>query len=364
MYEAPLAFATPKLTLPPFNDSGEVRLTDSPDRYELGYARYPNPITMLLLEKSKRDGQMALWYGVDKLGSVDSIPPPASFNSTASGYAILRKGGGEDATWACMKYGPHGGGHGHYDKLNTVLYARGQMIGVDSGTRAYGSPLHASWDKTSLAHNTLIVDQANQEQATGRSLAFGSENGVEYAMSDAGGIYKGVRFVRTVAMLDQNVILFVDQVQSDAPHTLDIAWHHKGAWDEPPAGKPWELPDVDGYKHLKDVTIRAANPGASLAINVTHDWKSRIILGGNEPTQVITGTGIGANTNDRVPVVIFRRQAKNSCFVWAVSIDGSDVSIDAKSDSNAMQSTVLVKTKDQTWRMEVDAQKGTVRIPV
>ena len=62
------------------------------------------------------------------------------------------------ATWLCLKYGPHGGGHGHPDKNNFVLYARGKVLFPDPGTRPYGSPLHNGWDKITLAHNTLVVD--------------------------------------------------------------------------------------------------------------------------------------------------------------------------------------------------------------
>jgi hypothetical protein len=358
MYEAPIAFATPKLTLPPFNDSGEVRLTDSPDRYELGYARYPNPITMLLLEKSRRDGQMALWFGVDKLGSVDSIPPPGSFNAPESGYAILRKGGGENATWACMKYGPHGGGHGHFDKLNVVLYARGQMIGVDSGTRAYGSPIHGGWDKTSIAHNTLTVDEKSQEQATGKSLAFGSDNGVDYAMCDAGPIYEGVRFIRTVATLNENVLLFFDQVQCDSPRTLDIAWHHKGKWGRLPEGKPWDAPKASGYTYFDHPSQRTTASGIVLPINVESDFKSLMVLAGGDETQVITGTGIGSSTADRVPMVLFRRKAKQTTFVWAISIDGSPLSLDHKENS------VDVKSGEQSWHIQIDTEKPSVKASV
>ncbi len=77
-----------------------------------------------------------------------------------------------DATWLCLKYGPHGGGHGHPDKLNFVLYSRGQILGVDPGTAAYGVPIQNEWYKSTLAHNTLVVDEENQKPAEGKSLAF------------------------------------------------------------------------------------------------------------------------------------------------------------------------------------------------
>jgi hypothetical protein len=358
MYEAPLNFATPTLRLPPFNDSGEVNIADSPDRYELGYARYPKPMLMLPLETSRRGGQMALWFGVEKLAQPQSIPPRGSRNAPASGYAMLQKGAGENATWACMKYGPHGGGHGHFDKLNVVLYARGRMVGVDSGTRAYGSPLHGTWDKTSIAHNTLSIEEKSQAAAQGTSLAFGSDKGVDYAMCDAGPIYDGVRFVRTVALLDENVLLFVDHVNCESPRTIDIAWHHRGRWGKLEGGEPWTPPDVSGYKHVRGGVSRRSESGISLPIDVNENWKSLIVLGGQESTRIITGTGIGANSADQVPMVIFRRQARQTTFVWAITLDGSPIKVD--SDGKAID----VRSGPKKWHLDIDSSAGTVRVTV
>src|SRR4029077_16767921 len=130
-------------------------------------------------------------YGVTELPPADTLPAPVSRNSPASGYAILQRGQGSDATWLCVKYGPHGGGHGHPDKNTFILFAHGRILVTDAGTHAYGSPLHRDWDKTTLAHNTLIVDQSSQESATGKSLAFGADQGVDFSITDACAIYKG-----------------------------------------------------------------------------------------------------------------------------------------------------------------------------
>src|SRR5204863_6199754 len=96
-----------------------------------------------------------------------------------------------------------------------ILYTHGQVLSPDAGTHAYGSPLHTGWDKTSLAHNTLVVDENSQQPAQGTCLAFGTDHGVEYSITDAGPIYTNanVRFIRTAAMLTPDLIVFVDQIQ-------------------------------------------------------------------------------------------------------------------------------------------------------
>ena len=40
------------------------------------------------------------------------------------------------------------------------------------------------------------------------------------------------------------------------------------------------------------------------------------------PTEVITATGVGKNMEDRVPVVIYRREATETAFGWCVALDG------------------------------------------
>ena len=262
LFDAPLRLATPDFRLPAFNDSGEVTVAREADFYELAYARYHVPAYAALLARQQA-------VGPD--GSVVRRPqhlqrrvaPLRSRNAEASGYAILQRGDGPQATWLCLKYGPHGGGHGHFDKNHFVLYARGEAVMPDAGSHAYGSPLHRDWDKTSFAHNTLVVDETTQAAATGKCLCFGSEAGVDYAMVDAGSIYPGVRFVRTAALVNPELVVFVDQVQADKPHTLDLVCHHQGQWESLPAGRefvPARSPDTNACRMRPAAVARRGSP--------------------------------------------------------------------------------------------------------
>lgn len=351
MFDAPILLAMPNLRLPAFNDSGEVGVSGHADLYELAYARYKNPAYLAILGPGSRRGQMALWYGVDAL---PPAPPAAgrSHNETASGYAVLQRGQGEPATWLCLKYGPHGGGHGHPDKLNFILYAAGRVVAPDPGTRAYGSPLHAGWDKATVAHNTLVVDETSQAPAEGKCLAFGNAAGADFVMADAGPIYKGVRYVRSAVMLSESLVVFVDQVRADQPHTLDLAYHQRGAWDALPGATPWTPPDKTGYKYMRDcVKLAAAADGAALMTRAEKGGSGvSVTLAGGEPTEVIAGTGIGSSTADRVPMVLFRRQAAATAYVWAVALDGAKVKLD------------LLKMRGADGRAVAPAEAVAVRV--
>jgi hypothetical protein len=322
LFDGPLALATPEMTLPAFNDSGEVDVAKEADLYELAYARFRNPLYATILNRSRRESEAALFWGVTELPKADAISA-GSRNAEASGYAMLERGQGTQATWLCLKYGPHGGGHGHNDKLSFVLYARGMTVAPDPGTKAYGSPLHKDWDKTSFAHSTLVVDQESQKQATGKCLAFGKENGADFVLADAGPIYDGVRFTRAAVLLNENLILFVDQVRCDKEHTLDIVYHQKGTWEKEDRGESWKAPSVPGYKYLQDASAKICPEGIALALHVDAKWNSSLAVAGNEPVQTITGTSFGKDTTDRVPLVVFRRKARETAFVWAIALDSA-----------------------------------------
>ena len=339
MFLAPVQLAMPNGMLPAFNDSTEVNARN--DLYELAWARYHDPAFARGFPAGNRRGDFALWFGDDQ--------PPAlgaaslgSRNSLASGYAILERGDREQATWLCLKYGPHGGGHGHPDKNNFILYARGQVLFPDPGTRLYGSPLHNEWDKVTLAHNTLVVDGASQAEATGKSLAFGDN----FAMTDAGNIYPGVKFLRTAVMLTENLVLFVDRVIADQPHTFDLAIHLT-AKPESPGGEPVEL----AYKHVRDAHRIAAADGMRWAWN-----GGAIVLAGNEPLEVITATGPGRSTEDRVPMAIFRRKGMRADYIWAARLDSAPVKL------TAADGGITVESAGARWVVNVDVEKALVDV--
>jgi oligo-alginate lyase len=324
MFAAPIQLAMPNLMLPAFNDSGETAVRNP--IYELAYARYHDPLFLAAVPGG--NNEFALWFGA---APRDAKPPaPVSRNFPDSGYAILSQGG----TWLCLKYGPHGGGHGHPDKNNFILYARGQVLFPDPGTRPYGSPLHTDWDRATVGHNTLVVDGKSQSPATGKLLAFGDR----YAMTDAGAIYPGMQFIRTVVMVSENVILFVDRVTADAPHTFDLTNHLAGTWKNV-EGEPVSLP----YRYVED-----ARKVRSVA---TH--AAALTLAETEPTEIVAATGPGKSTAERIPMALFRRKGRETIYVWAISLDGVPVKLAV--EGNAVRvgaSTVAVDTAAHTVRIE------------
>jgi hypothetical protein len=357
LYTAPLSLAMPNLRLPAFNDSEEVSASNA--IYELAYARYKDPLFAAGIP-SDRGSEPSLWYGLPKV-PIAAAPALGSRNATTSGYAILQKGQGPDATWLCLKYGAHGGGHGHPDKNSFVLYARGRVVCPDAGIQPYGSPMHGAWNRTTVAHNALVVDEANQEPATGKCLAFGTEAGVGYAMTDAGPIAPGVRHVRTAFLLDENLAVFADQIEGEQSHTWDIACHAFGQWALPGQGPTWTGPGRNGYQHLRGMTVQPAAGGLTLPLRLASDWTAALVVAAGGPSQVMTGTGMCNRVTERVPAALLRQRGKKATFVWAMALDGGTRAT-VKQSSRAAGLVIDVQAGKRRWQLGLNPDSAKVSV--
>ncbi|MBI4664644.1 MAG: heparinase II/III family protein [Verrucomicrobia bacterium] len=322
MFDAPLDLAMPDLRLPAFNDSHEVSIPNSAGLYEIAFARYKNPRYQVVLGRSQRDNDAALLHGVAEVGRPPDLAP-ASRNFPASGFSILTSASGRNATWLCLDYGPHGGGHGHPDKLGFVLYGLGQVLAPDPGTANYGVPIQAGWYRTTIAHNTLTVDEGSQKAAEGKCEAFLAAKGFCAVMAGAGPIYDGVAFRRSVALLGDKRLVFIDQVRAEKERTFDLAYHNAGICDPPPGAAAFEPPKKAGYSYLRDAKMVTSGNGLGLTFKTSRGGREHWTMAGGEATSFIVGTGVGAHTEDRVPLVIARRKAKETVYVWALSLSDS-----------------------------------------
>lgn len=369
MLDAPVAMAMPDLVLPAFNDSHAVNVIEQSSLYETALARYQEERYRSVIARGNRRCDSALLHGVRSMAA----PPPretTSQNFVDSGNAILCAGSGREAAWLGLDYGPHGGGHGHPDKLGFVLYGRGRVLAPDPGTANYGVPIQGGWFRTTLAHNTLTVDERSQERATGKCHAFLATNGFSAVMADAGNIADGVRFTRTVALLGTDLFVFIDQVQSKASHTYDLAYHNIGRFAAVPPGTPCSVPDKPGYSYLRDARSQRSEASLRLVLDAGGERVGWMMAGG-DPTTFITATGVGQHTEDRVPMVLARRTAADTCYVWCVNLgDSGTVQLepepvqraDGTSLPMADAAAVRILTAHGTWRLLANPTGSEIRL--
>jgi hypothetical protein len=149
---------------------------------------------------------LAGWYAGPPLAGPDLQPGSALFPD--AGYAVLRPpasaDGGprpEEQGWAWLAvvdYGPHGGSHGHLDKLALYLYGDGIEWQPDPGVVPYASRLRHDVYRSTRAHPAFSVDGAEQAECIGRLLHWDGTS-VTVSADDA---YPGAQARRHVAVLD------------------------------------------------------------------------------------------------------------------------------------------------------------------
>ena len=262
MLDTPPVIARADLSQPALNDcwymeSEPGALARRAPLYEIAYGLWGDETHSALLGRfyaqgTERVSLEALLFGPDTLPAPASASPvsvPAVLQAP-SGYAVFRRA--EHDAWLLFKFGPHGGGHGHPDKLALDYHAFGLRLSADLGTPGYGIPLNRTWYRHTLAHNTVLLDGEPQPPATGELLHFADGSAGGYASAharvtwpaDAPAPYAGVTLERSIRWCMTGVPRFVEEVRvvCPEPRLIELAWHHAGALQLEGAAPVTELP--------------------------------------------------------------------------------------------------------------------------
>jgi len=346
LLDSPFRMVLPDGTLPPFNDSRVVSLYDQAPLYEYPFAVTHDAAFAAVLthgdhpradaeglpfggdvDHGGRANRNALLFGVPHIAST---PMPAIKDSLFphAGYARLHVATGDFTE--VIKFGPHGAGHGHFDKLGEVIYAYGGMMSVDPGTQFYGVASHDTWDRSTVAHNTVVIDEHSQDKATGKLIHWQVGQGFAVVEADAGPVYVGVSLRRKVIMTPRYVLELTTATSSDnGKHTFDWVYHNFGQQKLALATERWSgFAARDGYKHLtgnqtsrppadwQDIFQMPASE--SLPRRGMHLWMLRDIGSDGTSglnTQVVSGFGLGPDLKSPVPYVLARRRGQSTQFV-------------------------------------------------
>lgn len=311
MFDAPLFCVFPDGTLPNFNDSGLTKLTAESRWYEIGYELFHDPRYLYILRGQPRPLEGLLW-GAPSLPKGERIELKSELLPDA-GVATLRV---KDSDYTvAVKFGPHGGGHGHYDKLTFISYADGAHLAADPGTQAYGAKTHTTWDKMTVAHNTVASDAQTQAAATGKLLEWKPGPEATEIRLSAGPVYPNVEIERTLVLKARYLLDVVTARSTDgSPHTFDWFYHNLGTLKVDGAMEPFSgLPQTNGYQHLtgtkslvtaQDWAASFLQPGANLRCDIL----------GAPDTRIVTGEGLGPDLRVPVPFMMVRRRGTSVRF--------------------------------------------------
>ncbi|NOZ56508.1 MAG: alginate lyase family protein, partial [Calditrichaeota bacterium] len=348
MLKAPVGLADSQGHLPALNDGWPNGSLQSYERlYELAAVLFPgaglDSVVAWLVAHGASRGPEALLFGPEQLPPAKLTQRSRLFAST--GLAVLRRGG----AYALLKFGPHGGHHGHFDKLEFILNLDGEWVSPDFGTAGYGIPAYRAWYKRTASHNCVVVDGKNQQAGNGELLAFGSAGRWEVVRARSQEVVPGVVLDRTLALGD-SCLLVVDWIRAESLRTLD--WHFRAAgtlesslnWHD--VARPLK---GDGYSYYANV--REALPGERWTLA----WQTPVgplrLLGIGLPQDTLfVGDEPGIPTTRRYPFVLVRRRARRATFValltWKKSPGLPEIQLEERPEENRL--TLRLQESERT----------------
>jgi hypothetical protein len=359
--------AFPNGVFPPINDASRTMAITAPEvtlAVDLTYAQY-GADENLLGAAAIQDEVILNGAGMKVAKDMAARPQPPrmrwgsveftdGFDGERGGLGILRMGEGRDATMLLMKYGVHGGGHGHFDKLHFILFDGGREVVPDYGFSRWINiepkfggrylPENDSYAMQTIAHNTVVVDQTTQnggdlDKAEGmwaRRRFFDAKTpGVQAMSARADGYYDGVGMQRTLllvrdARLPYPVVVDLYRLRSAATHTYDYPIHFRGQLIttnvkyRADTARREPLGSRFGYQHIWKEASGTADAPVQLTWldgNRYYSFTAAAAPG----TEVVFGRTGANDPNFNLipePVVIVRRRAGDQIFASVIEPHG------------------------------------------
>lgn len=190
----------------------------------------------------------------------------------AHGSAVLRtEADNPDSLGAYFYFGPHSAGHRSPAALHVdVVFGSKRITHAPHLSKGgYADPMHLTWTRATIAHNTVAVDEASMfpydfetdslwETDYWRSRISDSEllwflpaNDFKAVRVRNDNVYEGSRLDRTL-LLTSSMWMDIFRVSGDRPRLYDWAMHLHGKLDQPAGAAPTSLGARRGYRHLTD----------------------------------------------------------------------------------------------------------------
>ena len=331
LFDSPLEYSYPDLKTPAIHDSGHGSIVGGESfLYEFAYRRYRDPKYLLILNQAGMhlDAQfqkfpVSVLYDRDPGEKVAPVEW-TSINLFGVGYGILRNTSPRGTVSLLMDWGPNRS-HGHPDKLNIDLWAFGDRLIPDPGSVWYEQPIYKRWYHTTMAHNTLCVDELEQQPCGAQQLVYGPADTMGIQRARTSEAYAGVMMDRAV-FLTKDYMADLFGAFARLPRKMDLCWHIRcrnfGTLGLRLERTTLPEPRERGYNSLDDVK-RATTDGPWQADAVSDDFRvNRFFAAGGTETEVLIGAGhLGL---ERPPTILQRRQAAQTVYGNVVDFSGAE----------------------------------------
>lgn len=406
-----LSVSLPNGVLPAINDASKTMDIKAPEiifATDLAYLRYGTDVK--LLKVSKFQGKVILHAGglniakdIEKFKITDEKLPKwesrefrDGSDGNKGGLGILRMGD-DNEMYLLMKYGAHGGEHGHFDKLSFILFYQGREILTDYGycrwinieTKFGGRylPENKTYAMQTVAHNTVVVDEISQnngvlndaeKSSCVRHFFDANKENIKVVSAKSSDLYEKVNMQRTIFMiklelLEHPIIVDLFKVSSDAEHIYDYVLHYQGQimstnfkYEKYQTLTP--VGTKNGYQHIwKEASSHTDD-------NVSLTWLDgnlyyTLFINAFPGSEVILGR-IGANDPNfnlrSEPVFILRRKAQSHLFVNVIQPHGyfNEAREISMSPYSNIKNVKVIGANDTASVVEIEGDKFTIEIMV
>lgn len=384
MFEPMFYMTFPDLSYPVLGDAGPGPIRANPsfligaNRYRdakldwLVYRDRPETRTAAAAGRGSRAGLEWQWLVYDVLATAPAIPPiqDGRFANTgeqrngctlfpATGLAILRQASGNyttrpDTTAVSLSYGPHGGGHGHSNNMDLVVYAHGRQWIPAFGSMPYETHWKYEWTAHTISNNTMVVDGISQKPTGTRHTEWPQDSNTDRvcgvlehfdtqaksASAHCDNAYEGIRLRRAVALQEHAIVdAFSAADTKGAKHQYDYVLHLDGQFESSSATlepRPGKLGERCGYE-LVEQKQRGTAAGAFTLTFHRDGRQLRIWVPEDGETEVIVAEGLTNSPDRKMAMLVLRRKAARTRFLTvlepvkpdaplrAVRMEGSDV---------------------------------------
>ena len=252
-------------------------------------------------------------------------------------------------------WGPHWAGHRSPAPLHLDLHRHGDRVTAAPHVwqRGYDEPLHLTWLRTTIAHNTVTVDERpampfdfetqslwecdhwRDTLSDGVLGGFAAARDHQALRMSNDNVYPGVVLDRTVLLAD-GMVCDVFRVSAAKVRQYDWAMHVHGAPARPAGASAVDLGQARGYRHFTDAWRYPARPGwrplalagAPTPVHVTL-WlggpgDAQLIVAQDPPVDARRPIGDSVTPRHRHCLLV-RRRAAAALFVALWSFDGKAV---------------------------------------
>lgn len=185
LWDSLIPFADYRSVIFGVNDAAESKLVGADmrymlaHRYDIAYYMYKKPEYADVLKNSKPLERDLLFGAIELPESSNKLYTISTYADNA-GVAVLRSQtegrAPREQIQVAVKYGSHGGAHGHYDRvslLSIMRYGR-SFYNPENIWYGYGYFMYKFFVQTSITHNMVVVDLKLQDPSEARRLLFHS----------------------------------------------------------------------------------------------------------------------------------------------------------------------------------------------